>query len=265
MPEDPKALVRKAFEMAMRSGKPDWQRMTIAVLKNRILSTTQGRFKESDYGVRTFSEFLGLIEDTVAVDQSMYPPVASLVGATHSAGPPVDAEVRIRGDLWDAVLDYSSGRKYVWDAVRGVAREAEERDDPTHQLPTLSPDELKAWRAAFADSHKAELDEISSGRLATWATKGLPTRFLPAALRGFWNADLKRQINQRLAKWFEQVRLVPPPDLAQRGGRETTEPRVPVEELRKAAIDCIQRMTAKELLDLRIPLRVVLRPHGPRH
>jgi len=39
-----RTLVRIAFGQAQQSGKPNWEEMTSAVLKNRLLNLTQGQF-----------------------------------------------------------------------------------------------------------------------------------------------------------------------------------------------------------------------------
>ena len=52
MMEDAKQLIRQAFKQARVSGKPDWHRMTTAVLKNRLLSITGNAFNETEYRCR---------------------------------------------------------------------------------------------------------------------------------------------------------------------------------------------------------------------
>ena len=44
--ERPERLIIQAFEQAMDAGKIDWQRMTTAVLKNRMLVLTEGHGRE---------------------------------------------------------------------------------------------------------------------------------------------------------------------------------------------------------------------------
>ena len=44
--ENPERLIIRAFEQARDAGKLDWQRMTTAVLKNRMLGITEGHGRE---------------------------------------------------------------------------------------------------------------------------------------------------------------------------------------------------------------------------
>ena len=66
--EDAKQLIQQAFEQAKASGKPDWHRMTTAVLKNRLLSLTGNAFNEAAYGAPTFSNFVATHDDLVYID-----------------------------------------------------------------------------------------------------------------------------------------------------------------------------------------------------
>src|SRR5271157_2021777 len=111
-------LIERAFGLARQSGKPDWWAMTIPVLKNRLLLLTNKTFKEADFGATSFRDFLNKIPDTVRVDDNSPPGFVILRSAAperheRSSQSAFRGE-RIRPDLWRAVLDYSSGRKYVW-------------------------------------------------------------------------------------------------------------------------------------------------------
>ncbi len=50
---DVRALILAAFKQARAKGKPDWEVMTTAVLKNRILQLTGLSFNPNDYGAST--------------------------------------------------------------------------------------------------------------------------------------------------------------------------------------------------------------------
>lgn len=112
-------LIRDAFEAARRTGRTDWQQMTTAVLKNRLLSLTGRAFKESDYGAQTISELVRLLPDLLLFDQSTSPPTVRLLPSQMPVDPPVVAEgTRIRRDLWNAVVDYRAPGRYVWDSAQ---------------------------------------------------------------------------------------------------------------------------------------------------
>ncbi len=102
MPSDPRELIRAAFAKAQESGRPDWQRMTVAVLKNRILDLTEGTFRESDYdyGASTFQEFARNHGDILAFDDTRTPPVAILKGPSPESGL---VQARIRSDTDDRI------------------------------------------------------------------------------------------------------------------------------------------------------------------
>src|SRR5262245_29507279 len=109
-------LVRRAFDRARSSGKEDWHRMTVPVLKNRLLLVTEGTFRESDFGAVSFRDFLKRLPGgVVPLDESQNPAVVQLVtDEIPHRGEHRPFFPRIRPDLWRAVLDYSSGRRYSW-------------------------------------------------------------------------------------------------------------------------------------------------------
>src|SRR5207253_7391747 len=63
--------------------------------------------------------------------------------------------MRIRSDLWRAVMDYASGRKFVWDPAKNAAYPS---DDPSASplLPTVDANLLKEWRAKVAAKHESD-------------------------------------------------------------------------------------------------------------
>lgn len=143
-------LVRRAFDAARNSGKEDWHRMTVPVLKNRILLITGGHFREAEFGASSFRSFLSRLPDgLVTLDESRKPATVELATAdvTHR-GDRRSFYPRIRPDLWRAVLDYSSGRRYVWDASSGLARPATAADHAP-SLPTITPIQFAEWAARF--------------------------------------------------------------------------------------------------------------------
>src|SRR5688500_10737704 len=110
MNQQARQLLLEAFTMARASGKADWQRMTIAVLKNRILRLTHGTFRENDYGAKDFREFVGQAGDTVRLDDAQRPAIVELVENPSAATPTVTSAseshsrvTSIRADLWQAV------------------------------------------------------------------------------------------------------------------------------------------------------------------
>ncbi|MGH7617200.1 MAG: hypothetical protein ACREPM_08240 [Gemmatimonadaceae bacterium] len=264
---DPKELVLAAFAMARESGKEDWWRMTAAVLKNRLLALTRGEFNEHEYGATGFLRFLGLAGDAIRLDRSSFPPIVELKGHSddgRAESPIKTAQVhgpssRIRPDLWQALLDYSSGHQYVWDRVRREARQSSEVEEVEPRLPTLSRQDHSEWRAEFARAVEGSLNQSDRPRVDAWKEKGLPAASLPPVVRGQWTQWQKERVEQRARAWFREQNIDPPADLmlgppAGKASVQGTD-----EYARQFALDCVRQMTTSELLELNLPLRVVLR------
>jgi hypothetical protein len=244
-------LIERAFALARQSGKADWWAMTIPVLKNRLLLLTKNSFRETDFGAISFRDFLGKVPDIVRVDGTSLPGFVILKSAApeHWERPSrIVRGVQVRADLWRAVLDYSSGRRYVWDVSQGVARPARP-DDEGLVLPTVSVADLDEWRAEFAALHKSPDTEIAKS-VEVWCKDRLPTAALPAPIRPVWNKHLKRRVEQRLQYWFESNSIKPPAIIEERD--ESGSPDHQVEALREFVVDCVKTMSRQELLELRI-------------
>src|SRR5580658_1826605 len=202
---EPVDLIERAFALARQSGKSEWWAMTIPVLKNRLLLLTKNKFKEADYGASTFREFLGDVPGIIKVDETLSPGLVILKSAAPDNWDETSTKKfrgqRVRPDLWRAVLDYSSGRKYVWDTSRQAARIANS-DEDTLVLPTISASDLENWRAEFVASHKS-VDPALFELVEKWENGRLPTIGLPAEVRPIWNKYLKRKVQQRLQDWFK--------------------------------------------------------------
>ena len=146
MPDNSQELIRLAFEAAKRSGRPNWYRMDVGVLKNRILNVTNGGFRESDYGCTAFMEFVRSHSDILELDETGWPPSVTLKGVHEEpelASDPVRKQVR--PDLWRAVMDFSGDRRYVWDDDEGVAKPA---------------GDVAAGGAGHADNHGGAIHEV---------------------------------------------------------------------------------------------------------
>ena len=239
-------LVAAAFHMARAKGKPDWRRMTLAVLKNRILQIKRGQFREQDYGAPSFRDLL------------MGCPVLRLDGAyaeflgeeppEQVPAAPVRLErTRIRPDLWRAILDFSSGRRYAWDSRQQVAREATADDEQI--FPTVTREEFAQWRNEFATRHSG--DEA----VARWRDESLGTKDLPRHLQGEWNGTIKAKATLRLSEWFTAHGM----DLSSTVGPLPQSRDGQVEDLRGTVIACVSVMTGTELAELKLPPAAVLR------
>ena len=254
MPDKPHELIRLAFEAAKRSGRPNWYRMDIGVLKNRILNVTNGGFRESDYGCTAFMEFVRSHSDILELDETRWPPSVTLKGVHEEpelASDPVRKQVR--PDLWRAVMDFSGDRRYVWDDDEGVAKLADDVAAGGPAMPTITVVEFTKWKRAFADS----VDDAAKDDLFNdWVEKLRPVKLLAPRVRHRWNDYLKEEVEKHLRGWFEEQNLPLPPDLVK---SQEGVVRSPDDELRRRLIACVRAMTTEELKTVQIPSSVLLR------
>jgi hypothetical protein len=244
-------LVRAAFLKARASGKPEWAVMKLAVLKNRLLDLSERRFREADYGVAGLREFvaqqssiLQLRGDTVAFIGTLDASAEEVTSV-----PPREPPPRMRPDLWAALTDYRSGKRYAWDLVHAEARPA--RPEDSLIIPTVSPGDLARWRDEFTAM------QPSAQPLEEWRSHGLGTRFLPVELQGPWNGFVREKVAARVEEWFRGNGIEPPQLLVAVRGRDRSDPAA--REIREALIACVRAMTLDELREIRVPAAVVAR------
>jgi hypothetical protein len=272
---DVRVLIREAFEQARNKGKQDWSQMTRAVLKNRILSITNGNFRESDYGAETFSDLLSTLTDLVTVDANRRPAIVSLVGAgsgessvpektnTATSGEddrssePPSADDRVRSDLWRAVMDFRSGDLYVW--KDGEARATAGPDPGDRILPTLTPSEMKQWRLEFASAVRGTQSAHDAARLDEWVDSSGRTSLLPARLRPVWNGTLKLKVWERLNEWFSTDPN--PPNVLLHGATERRQAYGET-DLRGFLLRAISHMNSDELAQVQLPASAARRLFG---
>ncbi len=265
--QEARKLVLQAFALARDSDKRDWHRMTVAVLKNRLLALTDRRFKEADYGAASTSVFVRGFPGLLELDLVPAPPVVELLDldAVDEVAAPTrrsEGDTRVRADLWRSVLDFSSQIQYVWDTELQRARPANEGDTGP-RLPTVTQEGIQSWRTEFANRYEDSFDSSDPqlGRLLTWRERGLGTRALPLRLRGPWSARVRDKVIEVLQAWFTEQKLAPPPDLVLRRDRsgEIAERQRSRTALRDLIVECVMTMTEEELGDLRLPPRALLR------
>ena len=256
-----------AFEAARDRQKVDWFEMSVAVLKNRILDMTNRQFREADYGVDSFRDFLNLYPELVEIDLTRRTPFARLRGMSSAERSPqrdssqMRSAVRwtIRPDLWKAVVDFRSGSKYAWRAGRAeVVESATGVLEP--MLPTLQPDELQSWRADFVQSLPDPVRVAFESELARWRDVSHSTGALPAHLGGRWTGYFKNLVLDRLEKWFADNSIPQPGDLVERpDSSRPSDGSSALEQLRRLVSRYVDLMTEEELLGLQIPVSVLRR------
>jgi len=259
-PDELRSLVLEAFRRARRTGKPEWYRMAPAVLKNRLLDVTGRRFDEREYGAQRFSELVPLLSGTISVDASVRPPVVELLPEARALvdgeeqAPQATARARVRPDLWNAVLDYSSASKWRWNRETSIAEPVESDDVPDDELlPTISASDLVEWRNGFIDEHEGDLPESVKSAAIDWAEHGRRSESLPRNLRGLWFEYLKNRVIDTAEAWFTQHGLPIPADLREETAARPRRATGEVDELREFIIRCVRTMSAAELASLQLP------------
>jgi hypothetical protein len=252
-------LIERAFRLARESGKPDWWAMTIPVLKNRLLLLTKNTFKEADFGATSFRDFLSRNSEVVSVEETPPPGFVILKSASRERSERLPANKfrgdRLRADLWTAVLDYSSGRRYVWDLSEQAAKPANSEEEGL-VLPTISAADLQQWRDGFVESLKPT-DSAIAERVEEWRRNSLPTVGLPAPMRPIWNNYLKRKVERRLQDWFVAKSIKAPAFIERRYESAVSDREA--ETLREFIVACVKVMPKGELLELRISPSTAMR------
>lgn len=266
--EGARELVLRAFAAAKATGRPDWRRMTTAVLKNRLLDLTDRTFDEAEWGATTTREFVEMLAPMLKLDFSTRPTTVELhsdfdVGdqVIVAAAEPARkrGEWRIRQDLWDAVVDCVSGHAYVWDGARAFASAPDEVGDGSAVLPTVTPEELGKWREDFAGEIRDSVDAELQDALAGWSASPTSSQLLPQRYRNRWFGVLKRHVRARLDEWFADHAIDPPVDWIVASAPARPTPGDDTEHLRSVALRAVRMMTRAELERLDLPASVVAR------
>ena len=262
---DPQHLIVEAFQEAQRSGKPQWRRMTIAVLKNRLLDLTERSFDEASYGASNFMDFVLRYPDMLRVDDSVSPPIVELHGdkadRLSSAGDSRKTTLyHIRSDLWRAVLDYSSGTKYVWDLDANQARPSQDYEH-SPVIDTTTADIQRQWRQQFLGEVNESLTLTPAEMLKSddWLQRHLGTIRLPTRLIPLWNRFCRDKVLEHLRGWFSEAGIAVPDDMVSSPNRQRASSHSETEDLRELVISVARQMTHGELSKLQLPSEAVLR------
>lgn len=257
-------LLASAFAAARAKGKPEWRRMTTAVLKNRLLQATERRFDVEALGFASLQHLLAEFPSLVRIDHTTSPATVEYLGEVaptpreQSGTRPV--RTRVRDDLWQAVLNYSAGHVWVWDSTASVARVPLDSDENALVVPTIQREEFAEIRAGFVAQVAASIGLEELQRLERWSTEGLGTAELPPTLRGQWNGFVRAIVVERLTDWFESEGIEVPPDLLLPDAPTLSQPAdAELMRLRALVIDCVRSMTLSELAGLNLPAGAVLR------
>ena len=286
-----RVLVRAAFEQAQTSGKPDWEEMTSAVLKNRLLDMTERQFSESRYGsssfiqlVRRIPDLLDIVGDHPPFRLRLKTPIVAITDTDSGAAfegqavsvsepgfavPPQGdwRRVRIRDDLWRAIIDYDSGDIYVLDPDTGAVRPKEVTDADLPEAPTATQEDVSSWRHEFVESLAPSLRTRFAEELGTWLDHGGRQADLPRPIRGLWVEFLKRKVSNRLNEWFKAQGKPSPSDMliSETGAlppAEAIDEVIRTRQLRDLIIRAVRTMTYDELTKISLPAIALLRVSG---
>jgi len=217
---NPRDLVRQAFTLAREKGKPDWHRMSLAVLKNRLLDITDRAFSEASYGAGSFKEFVENLSDHLKIDSTTFPPTVELVSRLESGspqegtgrldksksnvGPPASIYEggRIREDLWKAVLDWDADVIYVWNPVQQCVQKVDHVEPDADVLPRIVREEFDVLRAEFVKEFAASVEPQDRAKLEAWGAHKLATTSLPNKAQ--WYSLLTKQVDSRLQEWLRR-------------------------------------------------------------
>ena len=273
-------LIRRAFLLAKDSGKEDWHLMYAGVLKNRLLTLTDGQFDEGDWGAATFTSLTESLPQLLRVDRGVHPPMVELLEPDELAATPPkvipsiptrDPEARateaghesdsrrwrVRKDLWDAVLGVRDPSAFVWDGRMATRVPQDQAHDEERRLPTLTGPDLDAWQSDFAQEQAP--DPMYASILESWARGATPTAKLPRHLQHLWYARLKTLVRSRLESWFDDKHITPPADMIEVPSTPRARSGDTALELRELVVACVQVMTEAELRGMRLPPEAVLR------
>ena len=263
---DPRQLIARAYEDARLAGKPDWRFMTSAVLKNRLLDLTDREFAEGRYGASNFMGFISRYPEMLRIDDSQFfPPIVEFYDSQSDGQSSEDSDAQptayhIRSDLWQAVLDYSSGARYVWDDENEEARPSLGSENYL-EIDTVTADLQREWRRKFLSENTKSLDLTNPEIQDTeeWIQQYLGTSRLPTRLVPHWNSFFRDMVLTFIRNWFSSSGLKSPDDLVLPVRRGYSIKASETEELREFVISAARLMTDKELSELKLPSKVLLR------
>jgi hypothetical protein len=201
------ALVQKVFEQERDKNRADWRLMRASLLNNRLLSMTERKFQPQRYGAKDFRHLIGKLYPWVQATRSDDDYIVEWRGEEVSKpgykAPPgtLLKGWGVREDLWASMIDYRSGKSYVWDPSINKAREGR-ASEGLPLLPTLTSGEVTQWRADFLERHKAGLQGADLASALRWKEQGLSAINLPKSLQQKWNRDITRRVRRRLRDFF---------------------------------------------------------------
>jgi len=193
----------------------------LSVLKNKLLAATNRDFSEFDYGWPNLNFLPGTYPDLIVLDDSTSHPRARIVRESkddhtlpNDSGPFQDGSLvghRIRDDLWNAIVDYKGGNKYVWDSVSNLAIEVEHPTISSSLVfPTITAEMARDWRRECFSDWSELRGEESQAEVKQWIDT--PGHRVPRSLAIKWAALQREKVSRILSDFFHAHDIALPKD-----------------------------------------------------
>jgi hypothetical protein len=268
--------VRAAFDV-LRDVVADLQlrdrKTLIQGVKPRLQVETGGKFDEQELGFESFGAFVqaAAAAGVIHVARVRHGFALSLPGSTPDAAQ-TQTRPRINHNLWRAFTDWSHDRRYAWDPNRRVVvtfpvdEENEENatliPENLVPIPPASGEEQLEWVREFLEAQKGS--RVADALLSmldgddAFEQFSLLVRSEPR-LDGEWRGQRRSRVADAIRSWAQEQdvqidpymedEIVAVPVLSSVPSSED-----PVERLRSAVKYAIDKMSAAELRELRLPL-----------
>lgn len=182
-----------AFDDVRKKGRRVfWWRINVGELKTRLKKITNNHFSESDYGAKSFSEFLYKFPEFLEVDRTAAPPEAELLSSI------LPDEFKVAFD--DIIL----GKDYYFDeSARSFVSRAPNRSN-YHQLPRVAPEEIIKLKLAFKDLHADKISDSDEKNIfLKWVKEtsdySTPTEYLSDS----WRRAMYWFYWDKVSNWIE--------------------------------------------------------------
>lgn len=228
---DPSLLAtqrKQAFELVAQIVR-DWRqagrKTTSAGVKSAMMADPGG-FDEKALGYADFADFLNAAHSESYIDKFRQSsghwmitlPGESLAGAAGDLSPLLasrsGATLRIRPEVWGAVVDWRVQHRRLWDTqeqrafyypVDGDGRPAWEGEPSRfHELAAVTQEQQIAWMRSFAEGFPAPQRDLLSAALTSGSPVGAFRRALEKlTLQSRWRDELHKRVNAHVMQWAE--------------------------------------------------------------
>lgn len=261
--------VISAFD-ALRDAVADLQlrerKTLIQGVKPNLQVKTGGQFDERALGFEAFGDFVraAAAAGVIRLTRERH---GLALSVPASAGPgPSPIRSRIHHDLWRAFTDWSHERRYAWNDERRAVESFPAQGGPPIPghlvpIPHASEEEQLAWAREFLDRQKGS--RVAAALRASLGGDGAYGRFSllirsDARLEGEWHDERRSRIADAIRGWAIERGLDVDPYMTDQvvaiASADDPDAEGSVERLRLAVKAAVDKMSAAELRELRLPL-----------